>query len=135
MNTLNLAVAATFAVGLAACSQTAPVPRDQLAAYILPITKIEERSQRVVSAIQILSKAGLVENEVLEELKLHYDIYYIYHAASTIDLAKGDIQSYLAHIKLAEAELEGAEQLLKDSMIRGVESQMGEETGHPKLGL
>ncbi len=102
-----------LAGGLAACSAVGPFPRDQLAENIVPILEIEERFDQVKNSIQILGSLGRINGAILKKMKGHSDIYYVYYWASAVHLAGGDVESYLAHVKLAEEELEALEKIIK----------------------
>lgn len=135
MNTLKPALFLTLAVGLTACSQIRPVAREEIAANMIPISAVESRSQRVVALVQMLSKAGALSQSALETVKGHYDVYFIYYTASTVYLARGNMESYIAHVKLAEVELEAVERLLRESVFRESELQSNKEPETPKLEL
>ena len=113
MKILIGAISLFLAGGLAACSAVGPVPRDQLAKNIVPILKIEERFDQVKNSIQILGSLGRINGEILKKMKGHSDIYYVYYWASAVHLAGGDVESYLAHVKLAEEELKALEEIIK----------------------
>jgi hypothetical protein len=55
------------------------------------------------------------------ELKTHLDIYYVYYLASNVQLAKGNMTSYQAHLELAEKELDVMESILKDGLDKDLE--------------
>jgi hypothetical protein len=126
---------ATLALGLAACSQVTPMPRDQIAANLVPILKIEKRSQRVLTVVQMLGEAGVLSGEILEDIKTHQDIYFVYYTASTVHLAGGDMKSYLAHVQLAESELDAMESLLKESIAKNADLKLSKDPKSPKLEL
>lgn len=66
----------------------------------------------------MLGSRGGISEAVLKEMQEHYDIYYVYYSASSVYLARGDVQSYLAHIRMAEGELAAMEALLKHSLAK-----------------
>jgi len=110
---------------LTACSAIGPIPRDRLAANMAPILEIEKRFNQVRYYTQTLSSLGWISEEKWEELKPHYDIYYVYYLASSIHLAKGEMKSYLAHVQMAEKELDVIEAILKDELAKGQERDSG----------
>jgi hypothetical protein len=103
-------------VGLAACSQVQPTSRDQIAANLSPILKIEKRADRVKYYTQALGFTGRNGDEKGETLKSHYDIYYVYYLAATFNLARGNMEAYLANVKLADVELDAMEAILRDKI-------------------
>ncbi len=137
MKNLRLAFLLFGVIGLGACAQVSPMPRDQLTANLVPILKIEQRSSQMKNVIQVLGSVGTLNGQTLEELKGHYDVYFIYYSASTVYLAGGNVASYLAYVKLAEEELDAMEQLLKESVRletdKSLTSESEKET--PKLEL
>jgi len=118
MKNLGLAVSLVFAMGLAACSQVRlePIPRDQLADNIAPILKMEKRLDQVMYYTKMLGSLGGLSQGKSTQLKSHLDIYYVYYLASNVQLAKGNMVSYQAHLKLAEKELDVMESILKDGL-------------------
>lgn len=116
MNVFKASLGIILASGLAACSQVSPVPRERLAANIRPMLKIEERYNQLKEAIQILGSMGKVDGETMKDLKAHSDVYYLYYWASAVQLAGGNMESYRAHVKLAEKELESIEHILREKL-------------------
>lgn len=114
-----------LASALAACSQISPIPRERLTANMTPILKIEERYNQLKEAIQILGSMGKVSGETMKELKAHSDVYYLYYWASAVQLAGGNMESYRAHVKLAEKELESIELILREKLARDPEPSTG----------
>lgn len=114
-----------LACGLVACSTMNPIPRDQLAASMAPILRIEKRYSQARYYTQMLGSLGWMNEEQWEKLKSHYDIYYIYYLASNVHLAKGDMKSCLAHVRMAEKELDVIEALLKDELAKDREMDSG----------
>ncbi|MGH7773349.1 MAG: hypothetical protein ACREQA_14075 [Candidatus Binatia bacterium] len=127
MKITNLALSLVLASGLVGCSQIAPVPRDQLSANLAPILKIEKRADGVKYYTQMLRTVGEMSEEGAGKLKAHYDIYYIYWMAAVFNLANGNMDSYLANLKLAEKELNAMETILKDQF-----AQLGEANSKRK---
>lgn len=125
MNVFKASLGIILASGLAACSQVSPVPRERLAQNISPILKIEERYNQLKEAIQILGSMGKVDGETMKDLKAHSDVYYLYYWASAVQLAGGNMESYRAHVKLAEKELESIENILREKLA----SDPGPSTG------
>ena len=123
MKNLGLALSLVLAMGLAACSQVQmePISRDQLADNILPILKLEKRIDQVMYYAKMLGSIGGLSQGRSTELKGHLDIYYVYYLASNVQLAKGNMVSYQAHLKLAENELDVMESILKDGLDKDLE--------------
>ncbi len=118
MKIMKSALFLILASGLIACSQIDPIPRNQLVANIAPILKIEERADQIRQYAKMLDSLGRLNKKRSEEVKAHYDIYYVYYLVSNVQLAEGNTESYLAHIKLAEGELNAIETLLKDGFAK-----------------
>lgn len=129
--TLPLAFAAAFV----ACSQIDPIPRDQLLANMGPILRVEKRFDQVRYYTQMLGSLGEISEGKTKELKKHLDIYYIYYLASNIHLARGNMESYLAHVKLAERELDVMEAILKDGLAKEWELDPSGESNFSKSNL
>jgi len=123
MNNLGLALSLVLAMGLAACSQVQvkPIPRDQLVENIAPILNMEKRLDQVMYYTKMLGSLGGLSQGKSTELKRHLDIYYVYYLASNVQLAKGNMNSFEAHLKLAEKELDVMESILKDGLDRDLE--------------
>ncbi len=123
MKNLGLALSLVLAMGLAACSQVQmePISRDQLVDHIAPILKMEKRLDQVMYYTKMLGSLGGLSQGKSTELKGHLDIYYVYYLASNVQLAKGNMLSYQAHLKLAEKELDVMESILKDGLDKDFE--------------
>ncbi len=67
-----------LAGGVVACSTVEPISRNQLAANIKPILKIEERIDQMRYYTKLLDSLGGISKEKLADLKGHYDVYYVY---------------------------------------------------------
>lgn len=107
-----------LAFGLAACGQIGPQPiaRDQLAANLAPLLKIERRADRVKYYTLLLDKIGGIGEQGAQALKDYHDVYYVYYLAANMHLARGNLDAYRAHVKLAEKELDSMEGILKESL-------------------
>ena len=135
MKLMNLVLSLILACGLAACAQIDPVPRDQLAANLAPVLKIEERAARVKHYSQMLGSMAGMSKEKSDHLKAHYDIYYVYWMAAIFHLARGNMESYSAHVKLAERELDAMEKALKDKFAELGEANSEREDQVSRLEL
>ena len=135
MNIMKFALSLIMASGIVACSQIDPAPRNQLVANITPILDVEKRADRIMYYLKVLDSIGGVSKERSEELKAHYDVYYVYYLASNVQLAGGKTDSYLAHIKLAEGELDAIETILNDGFAEGWELDSGQEEKLSKFNL
>jgi len=138
MKNLGLALSLVLAMGLAACSQVqvAPISRDQLVNSIAPILKMEQRLDQVMYYTKMLGSLGGLSQGKSKELKNHLDIYYVYYLASNIQLAKGNMESFTAHLKLAEKELDVMESIVKDGLDKDFEfdySGEGKDFSRSKL--
>jgi len=98
--------------GLLACSQIPTISRDQLTANLAPILKIDERADQVEATTRILGLVGQMTAEKVKELKTHYEIYYVHYLAASVNLARGSMEDYKAHLRQAETELEAMEAIL-----------------------
>lgn len=132
---LRLILFLVFSVGLAACSQMKPIAPEDLAQNLGPILKIEKRLDQVKYYSQMLGKLGGMDDEKADDLKAHHDIYYVYYVAANVQLAKGDMEAYLAHIKLAERELDFMETIVKDRLTRLAESESRKKSSFSSPGL
>ncbi len=123
MRNLVLALSLVLAMGMAACSQVQvePISRDQLVDHIAPILKMEKRLDQVMYYAKMLGSLGGLSQGKSSELKTHLDIYYVYYLASNVQLAKGNMTSYQAHLELAEKELDVMESILKDGLDKDFE--------------
>ncbi len=135
MKPVNLVLLLALTSGLLACSQMDPMPREQVASNLAPILKIEKQAERVKYYTQILGYIGSISNEKADKLKGHYDIYYFYYLAANFHLARGNTESYLAHVKLAENELHEMETILKDKFAKLKELDLEREATFPRQGL
>lgn len=124
-----------LASGLVACSQMNPISRDQLAENLHPILKIENRVDRLQYYTQMLDKLGAINKENVDALKTHHDIYYVYYVAANVQLARGNMESYMAHVKLAEKELDLMEAMLKDKLSKLSESELKRQSRFSQSGL
>ena len=111
-------LALTLAGGLVGCSAIHPVPREQVATNLAPLLGVEKRFDQVKVYSQMIGTLGGISQEKAEELKGHYDIYYVYYLASNVYLAKGDMESYHAHIMLLDTELEAMERIIMDRLTQ-----------------
>jgi hypothetical protein len=82
---------------------------------------------------KVLDSLGGITKEKLEELKGHYDVYYVYYLASNVHLAEGNTDSYLAHVELAERELEAIEAILKDGLAKEWEEDSSKKSNFSQL--
>ncbi len=132
MKSLGLLV---LAGGLVACSTVEPISRNKLAANIKPILKIEERIYQMRYYTKMLDSLGGISKEKLEDLKGHYDVYYVYYLASNLYLAEGNTESYEAHVKQAQSELDAIEAILKDGLAKDWEQDSGEKGSLSQLNF
>jgi hypothetical protein len=135
MKIINLILSTILAGSVIACSQIDPIPRDQVAANLPPIVKIEKQASHLNYYIQALGSMGKMSDENLARLKAHYDIYYVYWTAAIFLLATGNMESYLAHVKMAERELDAMERILKDKFTELGEAETEREGRFSGLGL
>jgi len=124
-----------LAGGLVACSTVEPISRNQLEANIKPILKIEERIDQMRYYTKLLDSLGGISKEKLANLKGHYDVYYVYYLASNLYLAEGNTESYLAHVKQAQSELDAIETILKDGLAKEWELDSSAESKYSQLNL
>ena len=123
MKIINLLLSFIFAGGLVACAQISPLPPDQLAANLGPLSKIEEEADRVMLYSQILESKGGMSDENAKVLKMHFDVYNVYYTAAILQLAGGNKESYLTDVQLAAGELQAMEAILKDKLAKLAESK------------
>jgi len=135
MKIMKFALSLILASGVIACSQIDPAPRNQLVANIAPILDVEKRADRIMYYVKVLDSIGGMSKERSEELKAHYDVYYVYYLASNVHLAGGKTESYLAHVKLAEGELDAIETILNNGFAEGWELDTGQEEKLSQLNL
>jgi hypothetical protein len=100
-----------------------PIAPQDLAQNLGPILKIEKRLDQVKYYSQMLGNLGGMNDERADDLKAHHDIYYVYYVAANVQLARGDMEAYVAHVKLAEQELDFMEAIVKDRLTRLAESE------------
>ena len=101
------------------CAQTQPVSRepvsrDEIVQNLNPIVKVEERGRKLTMVMQQLPLVVDINDEDVQKLKEHYDVYYVYHNAATISLAEGKFEAYRDHLKVASNELDSIEQKLRN---------------------
>ena len=70
---------------------------------------------------KMLGSLGGLSQGKSKELKQHLDVYYVYYLASNVQLARGDMVAYEAHVQLAEKELDVMEKILKDGLDKDFE--------------
>lgn len=112
MKKVILALSLLSAGGLQACSQIPMISRDKLTANLTPILKVEERADEVKANTQILGIAGQITTKKIEELKTHFDVYYVHYLAASVFLARGSMEDFRTQIKRAETELDAMEAIL-----------------------
>ncbi len=117
MRLYRVAIALGLGLLFTGCSPIGPISRDQLAANLAPILEVENRAKQVLSGAQMLGSVGVISEKDAGELKVHYDVYFVYHNAANVYLAGGDIESYIAHIQTAKQELDTMEAILKHSLV------------------
>lgn len=98
---------------LGGCSQIDPAPRDQLVENLAPIREIEQEATKLTFVYQKLAVNGLVNDEDKKKIREHYDVYYIYHQAAAVSLARGNVESYKSYVDLAGEELDRIEAKMK----------------------
>jgi hypothetical protein len=72
-----------------ACA-TVSVKRINLIDNMPELTAIEMRAGALLNVVGALQSQGMLAGQKADEVKRHYDIYYIYHIAASVDLAKGN---------------------------------------------
>jgi hypothetical protein len=131
-----VALGLTLALGLTACSQmTQPLSRDELAANLAPLLKIERRADQVKYYSLLLTNLGGIGAESVAIIKNHHDIYFVYYLAANLNLARGNIDSYLVHVRLAEKELDSMELILKEGFATLAQRNPQAEKDLSRLGL
>ncbi|MFQ5684630.1 MAG: hypothetical protein ACE5HC_15330 [Candidatus Binatia bacterium] len=123
MKAISAILSLVLVGGVVACSQVKPISPGEMAQNLTPILKIESRVDQVKYYTQMLAQMGGMNSESAEALKAHHDIYYVYYVAANVQLARGNMQSYLAHVHLAERELDLMEAILKDNYSELVKSE------------
>lgn len=98
---------------LSGCAQIDPAPRDQVVENLAPIREIEAEATQLTFVYQKLAVNGLVNNVDQEKIREYYDVYYIYHKAAAVSLARGDVDSYKSYVDLAGKELDRIESKMK----------------------
>jgi hypothetical protein len=111
------------------CAQTQsasrePVSREEIVQNLNPIVKVEERGRKLTMVMQQLPLVVDINEEDVQKLKEHYDVYYVYHNAATISLAEGKFQAYRDHLKVASHELDSIEQRLKNVVEKSGRQRM-----------
>jgi hypothetical protein len=107
-----------LALGLIGCSQFNPVPREEVEANLAPMLRVERRADQVKYYSEMLLRMEGLSRESAQKLKSTHDIYYVYYLAASVYLARGNVESYLAHLKQAEKELDAMEGILKRDLSR-----------------
>jgi hypothetical protein len=82
----------------------------------------------------LLSLGGLSKDNA-EDLKAHYDVYYVYYLAANVSLARGHMESYLAHVKLAAGELDLMEAIVKDRLTKLTELDSSAKKPFSRSGI
>ncbi|HEU4341078.1 MAG TPA: hypothetical protein VFU31_05860 [Candidatus Binatia bacterium] len=108
-----------FSMLIFGCAQTQsasrePVSREEIVQNLSPIVKVEERGRKLTMVMQQLPLVVDINEEDVQKLKEHYDVFYVYHNAATISLAEGKFEAYRDHLKVASNELDSIEQKLKN---------------------
>jgi hypothetical protein len=85
--------------------------RDEIIAKIPAMVAIEQRANGLLQIIGVLEMQKSINMDLRRELKLRYDIYYVYHKAAVIDAVKG-ADSFHDNVEAANAELDAIERLL-----------------------
>jgi len=111
---------ALFLMIMPGCSQVQmePISRAKLTENLAPILKMEKRLEQVMYYTRALKSLG---KDKSKEIKRHLDIYYVYYLATNVQLAKGNMESFRAHLKLAERELDTMESILKDGFDKDLD--------------
>lgn len=135
MKAIHLLLPLVLAGGLAACSQIQPISRDQMAANLNPVLKLENRIDQVKYYTKMLTSVGGISDEKGEELKAHHDIYYVYYLTANVQLARGDMESYQAYVEAAKGELDMMEEILKDRLDKFAESTTEMQDPFSRSGL
>lgn len=123
MKAIHYLLSLVLASGLLACSQVNPVSRDELTLNLAPVLKLERRIDQAKYYTNLLITSGGMSSDKAEDLKAHHDVYYVYYLAALVQLARGNIESYVAHVRLAERELDAMEAVLKDQLAQFIESE------------
>lgn len=76
---------------------------------------------------KMLDSLGGISKGKLEDLKGHYDVYFVYYLASNLYLVERNTESYEAHVKQALSELDAIEAILKDGFAKEWEQDYGEK--------
>ncbi len=135
MKGIHMLLSLVLAGGLAACSQMQPISRDQMAANIDPILKLENRVGQVKYYTKMLISVGGISDKKEDELKEHHDVYYVYYLTANVHLAGGDMESYQAYVEAAESELDLMEAILKDRLDKFAESATKMQDPFSRSGL
>jgi hypothetical protein len=76
-----------------------------------------------------------MSTETAQRLKATHDVYYVYYLAATVHLARGNLESYLAHLKQAEKELDSMEAILKHDLAKLSELEREKKDRFLRSGL
>lgn len=97
------------------CSMTGAgtVARTELVADLKPINEIERHSQMITQILGGMSQYGMLDDQATMRLKEHYDLYYIYHMAAAVHLARGERHQYLQYVEQARRELDAMESMMR----------------------
>jgi hypothetical protein len=71
----------------------------------------------------------------MRKLKATHDVYYVYYLAAAVHLARGNMGSYVAHVKLAERELDAMEAIVKENLAHLTQSESERKSRFSKSGL
>ncbi len=131
MRTAKLIAALVLVIGLTACSNTIidPLPRNQVVANMDPILDMEKRFNNLSYYTKMLGSVGSIPKDKSDALQDHYDVYYVYYITSNTQLAGGNIGASLAHVKLANRELDSVEKILKSIMSDKTDKAQEKEAG------
>jgi hypothetical protein len=105
-------------LGLIGCSQFNPVPREQVEGNLGPMLRVERRADQMKYYTEVLVQMEGMSQESAQKLKATHDVYYVYYLAASVHLARGSLESYLAHLKQAEKELDSMEAILKRDLSK-----------------
>jgi len=131
MRKTKLIAALGLVIGLTSCSNTItdPLPRRQVIANITPILDMEQRFNNLSYYTKMLGSVDSIPKEKSNALQNHYDVYYVYYITSNTQLAGGNIDASLAHVKLANRELDSVEKILESIMSDKSDKEQEKEAG------